>query len=1370
MNKGQSVTAGALVLAGVLIQPFATHTSPVSSSPSPQTAAATPSAANSGATGEGPWIASCNYWSASRAHEDGKPTAAETSLKLKVDSERFHLNETASTPAETSCGEDRWGLPGAPSGGVKPDITAIIAAVPDPLRAITALGFDRTIDALLQAAAENEYLESYSWVPWKNNVTSDKKGENATETAEEQERERQPGLIILKYVGDDQGFLSYNRVIYLFLVGETPVLGMDGYQLENAFRYEDEVKIQSTNSGASFHLSMAKVPGDDRQHRLAIIGPTYSGSAGSLLAGLERRWVDQKKSNGLQFDQVDIAGTTSSYQASNILTFPDAPNFQIHYLSFSNNSHYVATQFLELVKGSGHDISRVAFLVEDDTGYGSATRDIGEHWLGTYRAPITIRFPRGISLLRNAQQEEQGQSGSGTNLAPSPYLRLSLRGSGSEDTVPHFSLQHTPISQEAELSEIARQLQRYRAQFICIFATDILDQIFLTENLHRAVPDARLIAMSGGDLMFEHGTDNVPFVGGLTLTHYNLIAPVSSSKERGAPQRPFASEDAESTYNAASYIFWDGKNQPSLANYRNIFELDDPLMHASLWATIIGRDGYYPVAIVNSYASDSPAILPCFDTLDNTFIECPQPKVATICGAVLESIDEGQNSLGDELTYWFQALKQPLQDLTHVLFPKTAQKSQRFPVNPSLLWLALCIVICGLCMFHAACLGFARFWSPFTRDLAIDENDEPSRRALYIHIGTVMLFCMAFVVAYPIFPALRILRPQPSSVAMAAFTMLVALAAVIYSFIRTRSYAFRKQAGDPKYGRLGAMAALIFSQTFAWKSQKSDKTEESFHWRSTDTYLLFHLMAFVAMIFIPLAWMWICSSGGSGSSPTHVGLFFSYRCLNPASGVSPLLPILLLLFSWYLWSVFQTRRLRFSETSRPRLPGRIASNHLYQLFVSDDELATYETPTRPALYRNITCLLITQEIVGRFFLPNARRKIPFLLGFLYLGLFALCVYGVHVETPDRIFSNLNYSIPTPYEFLVEVLFFPLLMIGLSGWLRMVLIWGALRRGLLKRLEERPIRFAFSRLNKVGWMSMMRRDDLHERSRETARSTESMRQMLHNPDLVEALNSAPKEEEKIAGPYQVLTSDLEQLMEAGQGRVVPSDAKLTPEQWFLSQEDIPDADHRNGLLRTYLVENDYAEFSKRLLEAVLIPYWENESSGIVEGQEPPEVLVQARGDHVKIGQAHELTLHAGSAEEEPAHIRLAEEFVAIRYVSMIRAVLVNVRHLMTFVMCAFVLSMVAWYSYPFQPRVEIDAAFTALLLCMGTGIVWVLAQIHRDPILSRLTRTNANELGFDFYIRIVTFGALPVLTWLAYQFPAVGGTILKYLQPASQVVK
>ncbi|MBV8113281.1 MAG: hypothetical protein JO300_00965, partial [Silvibacterium sp.] len=63
-----------------------------------------------------------------------------------------------------------------------------------------------------------------------------------------------------------------------------------------------------------------------------------------------------------------------------------------------------------------------------------------------------------------------------------------------------------------------------------------------------------------------------------------------------------------------------------------------------------------------------------------------------------------------------------------------------------------------------------------------------------------------------------------------------------------------------------------------------------------------------------------------------------------------------------------------------------------------------------------------------------------------------------------------------------------------------------------------------------------------------------------------------------------------------------------------------------------------------------------------------------------------------------------------------------------------------------------------------------AQMHRDPILSRITHTKPNELGMEFYARIIAFGAVPVLTWVAYQFPGVGSTIFKFLQPGLEVVK
>jgi hypothetical protein len=61
-------------------------------------------------------------------------------------------------------------------------------------------------------------------------------------------------------------------------------------------------------------------------------------------------------------------------------------------------------------------------------------------------------------------------------------------------------------------------------------------------------------------------------------------------------------------------------------------------------------------------------------------------------------------------------------------------------------------------------------------------------------------------------------------------------------------------------------------------------------------------------------------------------------------------------------------------------------------------------------------------------------------------------------------------------------------------------------------------------------------------------------------------------------------------------------------------------------------------------------------------------------------------------------------------------------------------------------------------------------MHRDPILSRITDTTPNELGLDFYIRIISFGAVPVLTWLAYNFPTLGGTLLKILRPGVDVMK
>ena len=131
---------------------------------------------------------------------------------------------------------------------------------------------------------------------------------------------------------------------------------------------------------------------------------------------------------------------------------------------------------------------------------------------------------------------------------------------------------------------------------------------------------------------------------------------------------------------------------------------------------------------------------------------------------------------------------------------------------------------------------------------------------------------------------------------------------------------------------------------------------------------------------------------------------------------------------------------------------------------------------------------------------------------------------------------------------------------------------------------------------------------------------------------------------------------------------------------------------------------------------------------------------------------------------------AEEFVAMRYMALIRTALGNMSYLVTFISVTFALEIVAWNSYPFQPRQLVDWVFTVSLLVLSAGVIWVFAQLHRDPILSRVTDTRPNELGWEFYLRVVSFGAVPVITWLAYEFPGVGGFLYRFFQPESSVFK
>jgi hypothetical protein len=544
MEKGRGYAVGAVLAAAVLLRPVGSNAPQAGSG---GIAPNLPAATMAIAPLEGPWTASCHYWAPARGGNDDN-TAVQPEVVGTFDNKpislHLRLHDYLEKKPVPGCAADpigRWGVPDSPSVNV----TAIIATVPDPAHTHLALLFDRMVDALLQAAADSQYVASYYWLPSRNR-TALKSGDAPSEfePGHDSEREREPGLIVLRRVEAAGPERSYYHAIYLFLVAETPSQGIDGFQLRNAFLYERQLGDALKGRFST---------GADG--RVAIVGPIFSGSAASLHAGVDA--AARAHFPGARFE---IAGATSTELSVHQLASDGKEGRPvIDYHSFGDDSDFDMKALAETLAGSGYDLRRFALLVEEGTPFGSGLIDQVEEaeskGEGRYGPGLVIRFPRDISLLRNAQDDD-ARSG-GVAAFPSPYLHFSLKDNGAQDSIPLMSRENSPFSQEAQLMTIGRELHRLRAQLIAITATNALDEIFLAQFLRRACPEARLVFLVG-DVLAVREIDDAPFIGSLLIAPFPLFG-LGRSETAGGVARPLRANPSSWSidyYNALSYTLW----------------------------------------------------------------------------------------------------------------------------------------------------------------------------------------------------------------------------------------------------------------------------------------------------------------------------------------------------------------------------------------------------------------------------------------------------------------------------------------------------------------------------------------------------------------------------------------------------------------------------------------------------------------------------------------------------------------------------------------------------------------------------------------------------------------------------------------------
>ena len=302
-----------------------------------------------------------------------------------------------------------------------------------------------------------------------------------------------------------------------------------------------------------------------------------------------------------------------------------------------------------------------------------------------------------------------------------------------------------------------------------------------------------------------------------------------------------------------------------------------------------------------------------------------------------------------------------------------------------------------------------------------------------------------------------------------------------------------------------------------------------------------------------------------------------------------------------------------------------------------------------------------------------------------------------------------------YDILLNVLVAMICLIIVMVWSRYLYIWNRLRR-ILRGIERTPLRRAFSRFpGTYSWSPLWYEDTERRAYALSARSVECFQALIARgtPD--------PK------------TLEIRDGLTSAFARVVSLDT------------DAADDDARSLAVRT--LQSKLASAAEFILEQDLLDRW-----------------LRDRGSDSLEQAAASSTATPVPTEAEQVQW-LEEEFVALRFVSLIQYESGQLKNLVALVVISFVLAVVAVASYPFLAARQCVWSLTAAFVVFGAAIVASFAQMDRDAILSRLSGTVAGRLDLNFYLRAISYGGLPLLTLLASQFPVLGRSLSTWLTPA-----
>jgi len=234
------------------------------------------------------------------------------------------------------------------------------------------------------------------------------------------------------------------------LIGEKPTTGINRTQWDHALAW------------IALHASQ-----NNSDHALRVLGPTFSGSAPSMARAL----ADLRKPAGPSLTMFSsntgtIRGCSPyrwlSEELSKSTTFP------ARFADFNQNDAIQVDRYFRYLRDQGHLLSEVAILSEDETAYGGLP-DISLSPVNAPRtprfranpsyasdnAPLHLYYPRDISALRSAYQEQSIFASGGADSSNTARVVLQPQANQSTTIIPirllPLALQTQPLHRSPDV-------------------------------------------------------------------------------------------------------------------------------------------------------------------------------------------------------------------------------------------------------------------------------------------------------------------------------------------------------------------------------------------------------------------------------------------------------------------------------------------------------------------------------------------------------------------------------------------------------------------------------------------------------------------------------------------------------------------------------------------------------------------------------------------------------------------------------------------------------------------------------------------------------------------------------------------------------